>query len=207
MIESSTALISRRFISIGSSKKPSRIQTQRSNYIPTSDSCRRAVNSLPAHRRTITSVSSKLIDEETMKASKKAKIKSEDSDDEDFVSPEEQTEEDYINSLPEGLSKGHHIISYGTVPATGFPMEQLLTKLKEDEIKRLEITPTNVNVPVALMLLFPQDFGTLTRARKECRRKKILVLRCEEKRDEVNTDVTPVFARDRMIIGKVIDRV
>ena len=218
MITSSTALISQHLPSIGSSKILGRIlfaQKQRSNNLSTSNTCRQSIYFVATsshhfnriQRNAFTSLSSKLIEEETMSAPKRAKIKNEESDDDDFVLSEEQTEEDYINSLPEGISKGHHIISHATVPESGFPMEQLLAKLNEDEIKRLEITSTNVNVPVALMMLFPEEFGTLTRARKECRRKKIIVLRCKDQSDGADTGASPVFDRNRMIIGKVIDRV
>jgi hypothetical protein len=138
---------------------------------------------------------------------KKAKITPEDeSGDDDSGVPEEQTEEDYLNSLPKGLSKGYHIISHATVPATGFPMEQLREKLESDEINRLEMTETNVPVPVALMMLFPKEYGTLTRSRKECRRKKILVLR-GLKDGNVSNGGEVDFDHDRMIIGRVGERV
>ncbi|KAL7513729.1 hypothetical protein ACHAXN_010996 [Cyclotella atomus] len=85
-------------------------------------------------------------------------------------------------------------------------MEQLRKKLESDEINRLEMTETNVPVPVALMILFPKEFGTLTRSRKECRRKKILVLR-GSKDGNVSNGGKIHFHHDRMIIGRVGERV
>lgn len=127
--------------------------------------------------------------------------------DDDSIASEENSDEDAIISLPAGLSKGYHIVAHATVPSNGFSMDQLVEKLVEDEIKRLDLTPRNVTVPVALMMLFPEEFGSLTRARKECRRNKIIVLRRLVDNDGAGADEGAVFDPARMIIGKVGDRV
>lgn len=127
--------------------------------------------------------------------------------DDDSIASEENSDEDAIISLPAGLSKGYHIVAHATVPSNGFSMDQLVEKLVEDEIKRLDLTPRNVTVPVALMMLFPEEFGSLTRARKECRRNKIIVLRRLVDNDGADADEGAVFDPARMIIGKVGDRV
>lgn len=134
--------------------------------------------------------STKLTDQGTMSHS-----------DESVIS-QEQTQEEMVMALPPGYSKGHSIISHATVPSSGFSMKQLSDKFEEDEIKRLKVTSSNVTVPVALMMLFPDDFDTLTRARKECRRKKIIVLR----RGEAPGSIVS-FNPERMSIGRVGDRV
>lgn len=138
---------------------------------------------------------------------KKAKTTHNQSEDEGIPVAEEQTTEEYVNSLPTGLSKGYHIVAHATVPLSGFSMEQINEKLKDDEIRRLDITQKNVTVPVALLMLFPETFETLTRARKECRRRKILVLRCPDDEDATDGRVEIDFDPQRMIIGRVIDRV
>ena len=142
----------------------------------------------------------------TMSNPKKARTTHDDSSDEESPLPEEQTEEEYLNSLPPGLSNGYHIISHATVPPCGFSMEKLSEKLKEDELKRLEITESNMTVPVALMMLFPDEFGTLTKARKECRRRKILVVKRPDDGDAVDGGEID-FDPERMSMGRVIDRV
>lgn len=120
----------------------------------------------------------------------------------DSVVSQEQTQEEMVMSLPPGYTKGHSIHRYATVPPSGFSMNQLSDKFEDDEIKRLKVTSSNVTVPVALMMLFPEDFDTLTRARKECRRKKIIVLR---RGDAPGSTVS--FDPERMSIGRVGDRV
>eukprot|EP00804_Cyclotella_cryptica_P001472 CCRYP_003701-RB/>CCRYP_003701-RB protein AED:0.02 eAED:0.02 QI:146/1/1/1/1/0.66/3/664/413 len=114
-----------------------------------------------------------------------------------------------IVSLPKGISKGYHIISHATIPASGFSVDQLLDKLKEDEIQRLHVSPSNVTVPVAMILMFPREFGTLTKARKECRRKKVIILRHLAHQDGSlkDTGANVIFDAERMKIGRVGDRV
>ena len=128
-------------------------------------------------------------------------------DDDSVLSEEEIIEENIFDSFPKGLLKGYHIVSHATVPPAGFSMDQLAAKLKEDEIKRLHLTQTNVTTPVALMLLFPEEFGTLTRARKECRRSKIIVLRHSADKGVVEVEESVDFKPEKMSIGKVGDRV
>lgn len=114
------------------------------------------------------------------------------------------TIEDETNtiSLPPGVSKDYHITHHSTMPPNGFSMELLSSKLKDEEISRLEMSPCNVTTPVALMMMFP-EYESLTRARKECRRKKVVILRGN------GADGTKelVFDLNRMLIGRVGDRV
>ena len=57
-------------------------------------------------------------------------------------------------------------------------------------------------MPIALRLLFPDAFGTLTRARKESRRNKILLYKGEL----LGAD-EGVFDREKLVKGRVGDRV
>jgi hypothetical protein len=219
MISTSSALLLQRTIirsrAIARAQSINHIQRYYGTSILCSRELRRTVTYERIRRHSemkFTSMSSSNLaeDGEAVHSRKKAKIapkdESGDEKEEDSSVPEEQTEEDYLNSLPKGLSKGYHVISHATVPSTGFSMEQLRKKLESDEINRLEMTETNVPVPVALMILFPEEFGTLTRSRKECRRKKILVLR-GSKDGNVSNGGKIHFDHDRMIIGRVGERV
>lgn len=114
-----------------------------------------------------------------------------------------------VVSLPKGISKGYHIIAHSTIPASGFPLDRLLDKLNVEEMQRLNVSPSNVTVPVAMIMMFPREFGTLTKARKECRRKKVIVLRRSAQEDRSGDDTEEVvnFDVERMLIGRVGDRV
>eukprot|EP00970_Alexandrium_tamarense_P004087 scaffold693_cov200-Alexandrium_tamarense.AAC.89 len=114
-----------------------------------------------------------------------------------------------INSLPVGIPPGYHIIQHGTIPPNpssnpSFSAQHLSEMISTSEIDRLGISSENMTIPVALMLLFPDQFDTLTKGRKECRRKKILICRGVEG-DKEGGEVE--FDLDRMSIGTVGDRV
>ena len=82
-----------------------------------------------------------------------------------------------IDDLPRGIPDGFYIIQYGTIPDDGFARSRLESAFTLDDIARLRLAPRNVTVPVALLLLFPDQFATRTRATKEVRKRKVLVHR------------------------------
>lgn len=82
-----------------------------------------------------------------------------------------------IDDLPRGIPDGFYIIQYSTIPNDGFTQSQLESACTLDDITRLQLAPRNVTVPVALLLLFPNQFATRTRATKEVRKRKVLVHR------------------------------
>lgn len=82
-----------------------------------------------------------------------------------------------IDDLPRGIPDGFYIIQYGTIPDDGFAQSRLESAFTLDDIARLQLAPRNVTVPVALLLLFPDQFATRTRATKEVRKRKVLVHR------------------------------
>jgi len=71
----------------------------------------------------------------------------------------------------------------------------------QEDIQRLNLQPINVNVPVALILLFPDQFPSQTRARKDSRHRKVLVHRGPLGEGE------EIFDRELLVLGKVGDRV
>jgi hypothetical protein len=82
-----------------------------------------------------------------------------------------------IDDLPKGIPDGFYIIQHGTIPTDGFTRSQLESTFTLNDITRLNLTPNDVTVPVALLLLFPNQFATRTRATKEVRKRKVLVHR------------------------------
>ena len=111
-----------------------------------------------------------------------------------------------IDDLPNGIPNGFHIIKTGIIPENGFTQSQIVTAISKEDIVRLKLQPDDVTIPAALFLLFPEQFETLTRARKECRRRKILVhrgpLTCGDEGGEEST-----FDSERLHVAKVGDRV
>ena len=65
------------------------------------------------------------------------------------------------------------------VPPEGFDLASALSRsgsgLDSGTCLRLDLSPANVTVPVALALLDPAEYPTLTRARKACRRGSVVI--------------------------------
>lgn len=82
-----------------------------------------------------------------------------------------------IDDLPSSIPTGFYIIQSSTIPINGFTQSQLEAVFSQKDINRLKLQPNDVTIPVALLLLFPNQFATRTRATKEVRKRKILVHR------------------------------
>lgn len=104
-----------------------------------------------------------------------------------------------IDTLPKGIPDKFYILSHASVPDGGFSMSDIQNVFSSAEIERLKLQPENVTVPAALMLLFPEVFTTQTRARKETRKRKILL--------HQGTLTDDKFERDKLNVAKVGDRV
>eukprot|EP00571_Detonula_confervacea_P007785 CAMPEP_0172327612 /NCGR_PEP_ID=MMETSP1058-20130122/59922_1 /TAXON_ID=83371 /ORGANISM="Detonula confervacea, Strain CCMP 353" /LENGTH=480 /DNA_ID=CAMNT_0013044693 /DNA_START=267 /DNA_END=1709 /DNA_ORIENTATION=- len=104
-------------------------------------------------------------------------------------------------TLPKGIPDVNSIIHHATIPQSGFTQLQIENAFSAHDIERLKLNPDNVTVPVALLLLFPDQFATLTKARKESRRKKILIHRGPLGEGE------DMFDREKLVLVRVIDRV
>jgi len=92
---------------------------------------------------------------------------------------DESNEEIFLrkNVLP-GTIDGFYITKmYKTDRDSGFDMDQIKAQIDPDDIGRLELTSRNISVPVALMLLDPNEYPTKSRARKACRKANIMIHR------------------------------
>ena len=129
----------------------------------------------------------------------RALLREEEEDDDD----EERAPQDYPTGIPDTFSIVHH----ATIPPQGFPLPRMLASaVAPEEVRRLKLQPDDVPVHVAAMLLFPEHFASVTKARKETRRKKVLVHRGPLlAREEGAPGET--FDRERLALGKVGDRV
>lgn len=118
---------------------------------------------------------------------------------------EEVEEEDAIDDLyPKGIPETNSIIQYAVVPASGFSQSQIREAFSPEEAERLKLRPDDVTVPAAVRMLFPDQFGSQTNARKASRRRKILVHRGPLLEGKGGKDE---FDRERLSLGKVGHRV
>jgi hypothetical protein len=128
-------------------------------------------------------------------------------------SPEEDVEGDEddvtaaaddIISLPHGVPNGFFVVQQYAL-ADG-PIDWTLLDLDQSDVERVELTPQNVSLPIALMVLDPDTYPSVSRARKDCRKGSILIHRGPLAVDE-KTGLATVFDVQRCIRGRVGDRV
>jgi 23S rRNA-/tRNA-specific pseudouridylate synthase len=118
-----------------------------------------------------------------------------------------------LSQCPPGVSTDFVIVHhYPPLPVVHLDRLQLSSKddidtqsaqkPEEDSgiVQRLELTPHNVTLPVALCLLDPQRYPSLSRARKACRKGLIVIHRG-------SFDSLSNMQRDQCIRGRVGDRV
>lgn len=141
----------------------------------------------------------------------------------DFFGDEEYTESD-LESLdlkmihedrngekssifPAGVQDGFYIVMQYSVPAR-FQLANN-PQLAATDIQRLKVAPDNTTLPVALLLLDPEEYPTLSRARRACRKGSIVIHRGALPAHGVILDST-MWARanvgDRVYPGDVIGK-
>jgi len=84
---------------------------------------------------------------------------------------------------PKGTPKGFYIVKEYTVPSQGF--QTLVTNtdgnvgsgITQQEVDRLDIHGGNITLPLALILLDNEEYPSLSRARKSCRKGYIVIHR------------------------------
>jgi 23S rRNA-/tRNA-specific pseudouridylate synthase len=107
---------------------------------------------------------------------------------------------DTVATYQPGIPKGFFIVDHFSTPSDGFDMDSLAQILGLSEIERLKLTPTNVTLPVALMLMDPETYPSLSRARKTCRKGYVLIHRGRLSDQDI-------FEPAKCIRGRVGDRV
>lgn len=113
------------------------------------------------------------------------------------------SEEDF-SSLPIGIPKGFFVVKQYTFSAEkDFDWSQLGIDPKDAE--RLDLSPRNVSLPIALMMADPIDFPSFSRARKACRKGNVLIHRGALKMDEKTPEST-IFDPLMCVRGRVGDR-
>lgn len=114
------------------------------------------------------------------------------------------TADDVLDSLPQGTPQGFYVVEQYKVADS--PIDWSPLDLEQGDIDRLSLTPQNVSLPIALMLLDPEQFPSVSRARKACRKGAVLIHRGPLSVDE-KTGLQSVFNATKCIRGRVGDRV
>ena len=114
-----------------------------------------------------------------------------------------------------GTSDGLVITKMYRAPLDGFNIDRHVSDPQQDncsnivqlftsnDLQRLEITPTNVTLPLALMLLDPMTYPTQSRARKAIRKKTI----CFSRYTDVSSCSSIEDTNNQFRLGKVLARI
>jgi 23S rRNA-/tRNA-specific pseudouridylate synthase len=97
-------------------------------------------------------------------------------------------------SMPEGLPRGFYIVKEHSFTPDNISIDLQDLDLDPNHVDRLELNPNNVTLPIALMMLDAEEYPSLSRARKFCRKGNVLIQRR-----------TAAFEQKK--IGRVGDRV
>jgi len=134
---------------------------------------------------------------------------------------QQQQDDETLIDLPKGKPNGYYIVQHYLVPSNGFnQVDQILAhvennhfsaidakiSLSREEIARTVKDGGNVTLPIALMLLDPVEYPSLSRARKSCRHGSILIHRGPLGTTN-QTEYGAVFDSNKFIRGRVGDRV
>jgi len=109
-----------------------------------------------------------------------------------------------MDTLPPGIPNGFFVVQQFTM--ADIPIDWTLLDLEQSDVDRLDLTPQNVSLPIALMLLDPEQYPSFSRSRKACRKGSILIHRGPLSVDNT-TGLTTVFDVTKCIRGRVGDRV
>jgi hypothetical protein len=105
-----------------------------------------------------------------------------------------------------GSNDGFYIVkTYKTDQSSGFDLQKLWTMVAPNEMDRLDLTARNITVPLALMLLDPEEYPTTSRARKACRKAHIMIHRGALGANDDGEQV--FFDRNKCVRARVGDRV
>lgn len=118
-----------------------------------------------------------------------------------------------------GTSDGLIISQLYHIPLAGLNLEQHLSDdpqpdnstiphlFTSQDVHRLEITPTNLTLPTALMLLDPVAYPTQSRARKAIRKKRICFSRYNTSTGSTPSTFNSDSSNPQFHLGKVITRI
>jgi hypothetical protein len=123
----------------------------------------------------------------------------------DAIDVTEDEETISINNLPPGSNDGFYVVKTYKTSLAGFDQDLIHSVVDDNELERLELSPQNISVPVALMLLDPEEYPSRSRARKACRKANIMIHRGPLAVDE--TTGKDVFDAKKCLRARVGDRI
>ncbi|CAJ1917298.1 unnamed protein product [Cylindrotheca closterium] len=111
------------------------------------------------------------------------------------------------HTYPQGIPEDHYVMKYFSVPPGGFGCLESVSegRVTADLIARVGLSGDNVTVPVALMLLDPETYPSVSKSRKTCRKGAVIVNRGPLISNEATGEVE--FNQTTCFQGKAIDRV
>ena len=125
-----------------------------------------------------------------------------DDDDELSLSSNDDTEDSSNQLLPQqGTHKGWQVVQEYPLLQEPFDLERLQSMFGTNttNLERLNVTPLNITLPLALMLVDPDTYPSPSRARKACRKGNIWIQPCNNSQTKITGRV-----QDRVYPGDLI---
>jgi 23S rRNA-/tRNA-specific pseudouridylate synthase len=112
-----------------------------------------------------------------------------------------------LAGLPVGIPDSFRVVKqYHTAVQEPFQWDSI--GLETSDVDRLELSPGNISLPVALMLFDSDEYPSFSRARKACRKGNILIHRGpSQTTEDETTEAANVFDAERCKKGRVGDRI
>lgn len=127
-----------------------------------------------------------------------------DAEESDMLLQEDEIDNPLEEMIP-GSNPGFYVVSQMKTPETEFDVELVKEIIGDEDYDRLRLTAQNISVPVALMLLDPENYPSRSRARKACRKANIMIHRGPLQIDETTSQ--EVFDPSKCQRALVGDRV
>jgi hypothetical protein len=118
---------------------------------------------------------------------------------------DDKTSSDFLRGLIPGSNDGFFVVKTYPTDPSGFDVQRVGDLVDPSDVERLEVSPQNISVPLALMLLDPDEHPSQSQARKACRKATIMIHRGPLEKDEYGQE--SIFVSEKCIRARVGDRV
>ncbi len=126
-------------------------------------------------------------------------------DDLDASEDDDHVDNPTMMNLPKGTNEGFYVVKVFKTESTAFDMDHIRALVDEDDVKRLELNSQNISVPIGLMMADREEFPSVSRARKACRKANIMIHRGPVSMNEKTGEV--LFDSTKCLRARVGDRV
>jgi hypothetical protein len=107
--------------------------------------------------------------------------------------------------LTPGSTNGFFVVKTYNTNLAGFDMGKIMSLVDEGEMDRLDLSLSNISVPVALMMVDEVEYPSISRARKACRKANIMIHRGSLSVDSETGN--EIFDTNKCFRARVGDRV